>query len=78
VIDEASLLNQPVAAKRDARTVHEEASCHDVGEGEALIQLAAAGLCPDYGASVCGGEAVRTGSSRESKYGVGLGIGIVR
>jgi hypothetical protein len=36
--------------------------CRDVGEGEALIQPAA-GLCPVYGASVHGGEAVTVGSA---------------
>jgi hypothetical protein len=44
-MDGASLFNQPVAAKRDAREVHKAEDCHDVDEGEALIQLAA-GLWP--------------------------------
>jgi hypothetical protein len=44
-MDEASLFNQTLAAKRDARPV-QETDCRDVDEGEALIQPAAAGLSP--------------------------------
>jgi hypothetical protein len=73
-MDEVSLFNQPVAAKRGVRAVHKAADCHDIDEGEALIQLAA-GSGPDYGASVHGGEAVTAGSSWGSKEGVGLRIG---
>jgi hypothetical protein len=43
-MDEASLFNQPVAAKCDAREVHKAADFHDVDEGEVLIQLAAGAL----------------------------------
>jgi hypothetical protein len=57
--------------------VHEAADCRDVGEGEALIYQQQ-GFGPDYGASVCGGEAVPVGSTRGSKEGPGLGIGLAR
>jgi hypothetical protein len=45
-MDEVSLLNQPVATKRSTRAVYSDADCRDIGEREALIQLAATGLWP--------------------------------
>jgi hypothetical protein len=37
-MDEASLFNQPVAAKCDVRAVHEAENHQDIGKGKTLIQ----------------------------------------